>query len=616
MPNEITIYRDTFELAIIKPLDSSTMVKKIMGDHALNISFEDSRNIVFYINDWCTVYGETYRLNKLPVITKLADNMFKYSLTLEAEAFDLSKVLYLFLGSDNSLREVNFSLTETAAGFMDLLMKNIARIYTGWTLGEVIPTGTKTLTFNNQSCYNAIAAIAEAFETEFWIEGKRITLAKKGNDTGHTFRQGKYSGLYEITRQNVDSTGIVTRLYAFGSDKNLPPLYSSELLHMPGKNPGIIQNVTVDAADAGSGNTTYTFHFIEPLATDVTTLSIEYKLAGTTTWTNNTGSHLSPRFITVPSGTYDVRFRTYGGVYHNSVTDIITVSGPITTAVLPNNYLAYVEKNTNIYGIVEGVMTFPDVYPHRTGKVTSADATNIYRFGDALMDFDVMTHLSQGLERKITFNTGQLAGYTFKIASFDYSTKLFTILKNAEETALDIPSDLIKPAIGDEYVLHDIEMPQSYVDAAEVELQAKALAALDELSIPQVSYTGDFDPAYLKARGITLNIGDMVWIKDEQLGLERRIRVTQITRGIIQEYDFKIEMADVVQKGFRDTIVSGQAATSQGLTNLGNSLQNNAVFNNRIIGTLTFEQMPTTNSLSGHSYIVINNTDNKLYRLI
>jgi hypothetical protein len=67
----------------------------------------------------------------------------------------------------------------------------------------------------------------------------------------------------------------------------------------------------------------------------------------------------------------------------------------------------------------------------------------------------------------VVFNTGQLAGYTFEINRYNNATKTITINKNKDEKTLDIPSDLLHMQIGDEYVLVDIVMPQSYISNAE-----------------------------------------------------------------------------------------------------------------------------------------------------
>jgi hypothetical protein len=123
----------------------------------------------------------------------------------------------------------------TADTFMDLLLANAARVGT-WEKGQVIPTGYKNLTFSRENCYSALQRLAEAFGTEFAIEGRKMHLTKRAKDTGYEFKQGQHKGLYDVTRVNIDQTSIVTRLYAYGAQKNLPPdyrNYSQRRLKLP-----------------------------------------------------------------------------------------------------------------------------------------------------------------------------------------------------------------------------------------------------------------------------------------------------------------------------------------------------------------------------------------------
>src|SRR5690606_18573259 len=78
--------------------------------------------------------------------------------------------------------------------------------------------------------------IAEEYNTEFWIQSKTINLSRRGDATGLSFRYGKGNGLKSLIRSSVDDRDLVTRLYVFGSDRNLPPDYRSysKRLRLPG----------------------------------------------------------------------------------------------------------------------------------------------------------------------------------------------------------------------------------------------------------------------------------------------------------------------------------------------------------------------------------------------
>lgn len=518
----LDIYRGASLLVTIKPDNTSIQSKTIMGANELRITFEDSRYINFQINDTCSVFGEIYIIDRPVIVTKSSTLFYKYSLTMVVEGSLLARYQFLFLGADNSLRESDFSLMGSCEDFLNLVVANANRAGSGWIKGQYVVGEYKNLTFSKENCYNALGRIAEAFEVEFWILGKTIHLAKLSTDTGRTFRQGRFKGLYEITRQAQDNSSIATRLYAYGAEKNLPPDYRN----------------------------------------------------------------------------YSKRLQMTDGIL-------------------------FVENNIAKYGVIEYTELFEDIFPTRTGKVTSVNAANPYIFIDTAMDFDLNSYLLPGLTAKVTFNTGQLAGYEFELSAYNAGTKQFTILKNKNERVLDIPSTLLKPAIGDEYVLTDIMLPQPYIDAAEARLKLKAEEFLAAVSEPQLKYQIVFDPTYLKVKGFMPSIGDLVWLVDEELQVDRRIRITSASRNIVKEMEVSVELADVISVGKIDIIVNGQAANERQISSIGRLIQNRDILNNNMIGDQTLKQgslimpdIPTSSGVSGFSELIIDNITGKIYKKV
>ncbi|SEV88971.1 Prophage endopeptidase tail [Chitinophaga sp. YR573] len=481
---------DPVIITTIKPDSNSNQSKAVMGDNVINLQFDLSTYILFRIGDWCEVYGEKYYINKLPVIKKQSKYFYEYNLTMQAAYYDLAKVQYMFLNEDNELQEGDFSLMGNPSSFIDLLIQNANRIGSGWLKGEVIVADYVNMSFQAESCLEVLSRLATQFNTEYKIEGKTIHLAKKQKDTGYTFRIGKDRGLYDITRSNLDSSNVITRLYAFGSDKNLPPDYRN----------------------------------------------------------------------------YSTRLKL-----------------PVSVGEI------YLEKNTALYGTIEHTEIFDTIYPHRTGKVTAVDATNFYRFKDLTIDFNVNDYLLPGVSAKVTFNTGQLAGYTFDIQKFDNSTKEFTVLKNKNEKSIDVPSVDFRPAIADLYVLVDIQMPESYVTAAEEELRIKAQAWLDANSDPLLTYALTVDPVYMRKRRITPDIGNMVYIMDTELEVSRQIRITSFTRSFEDMYSYQFVLSDTVSSNPIADLYSGQGATGRDINDINGSLNNKASENN-LVGDVTIDQ--------------------------
>lgn len=582
----VSIFRGTDHLADVHPDENSVQIKAVMGDNIVNLAFAENHHIPFAIGDWCIVFGERYQLNARPTIKKVSRFRWEYSLRLEAEAYDLTKAQYMDYGPDNTLTEPDFSLMGTAADFVGHIIKNMARVDSGWSIGQVIPTGYKPLTFSKLNCYNALGQIAQAFDTEFWIVGKTIHLTKRSVDVGRKFRHGKGGGLYDLTRIPMDGTSVITRLYVYGAERNLPPSYPSKRLMLPGV-------VTDGAGQYGfkniewftsevSGGMFTTFSFLPPTGPNINALSISYSGPGGSG--NSTAGNTTPRSITLPaSAWYDIRFTVHvmGGTSYTTEPFRITANAAGVGLQGDPPRVPYIEKNILQYGAIEGIKVFDDIYPRRTGKVTAVDATNIMRFRDNTLDFDINGQLMPGIAAKVTFQTGELAGYTFDIESYDAGSKWIQVLKNRDEKAIDVPSELLRPQIGDEYVLHDIIMPQTYIDAAEEDLAAKAALMMDSISIDQEKYGFNFDPTVLRRIKYVPRTGDLIWISDDDLGVNRRIRITSTTRNIVNEHEVAVEVADTIQFNTVERIVSGQNINTQDIQNLQRFVANRDILNNK-----------------------------------
>lgn len=459
----LTIYRAGVVVDTIKPDDSSVQYKKVMGENELRLQFSLSYQANFAIGDYTDVFGERYKINQLPIVEKISTFRYEYTMTMQGLFYDLTKVQYFFLGDDNTYKEPDFSLMGNGDTFIDLLITNLARTGQTWIKGQVIPTVYKNITFSATTCYDALAAVAQAFDTEYWFDGNKIHLTKIQKNTGQVFQHGRNKGLYSIIRQLADDASLITRLYVYGSDKNLPADYRN----------------------------------------------------------------FSKRLL-IPA---------------------------------PDTYL---EANTAAYGIIESTTILEDIYPHRTGTVSAVDAGNIFHFKDASIDFNVNNQLLPGASAKVTFNTGQLAGYTFEISRFDNATKEFTILLNKNETAYEdgIPNSFIRPGIGDEYVITDIQMPQIYIDAAEAELKAKAEQLLTTYSEPVYNYKITFDPVYLRNKKILPVIGNVIWLKDTDLKVNQAIRIIATTRSLVNENEIEADISDIVSTGVITKLSSSISATS------------------------------------------------------
>lgn len=222
-----------------------------------------------------------------------------------------------------------------------------------------------------------------------------------------------------------------------------------------------------------------------------------------------------------------------------------------------------------LYGIFEGSVIFDEIYPHRTGTVSAINASEHLQFTDASMDFDLNAkdgentlYLIPGNVAKAVFQTGGLAGYEFEIEKYEHSTKTFTLKQNKDPKGLEMPSanePAFQIAVGDTYVIVDINMPQSYINAAELELEAKTLEYLDNYAVPTVKYSLELDEFFIRDTAESLNVfevGDTVNIEDSDLGINARIKIIEFTRDILRPYKYNLVIRDMPQNNlFRKFLV-------------------------------------------------------------
>lgn len=266
-------------------------------------------------------------------------------------------------------------------------------------------------------------------------------------------------------------------------------------------------------------------------------------------------------------------------VNENEVVSRLYVNGGSTN--IPNEYRgfsknllmptsAYLEDTALIseIGLIEGSITFEEIYPKRTG-VISALGNSVFKFVDSSMDFDLnekeadgitTKYLISGTSAKIHFNTGNLAGYQFEIkkGGYDHATKTFEIIPFTNEQGQKFPdenSQAFQFSVGDEYKILDIYMPQSYITNAENELLAKATEQFNLLKQPKVAYDLEVDSSFISSLATPISIGDYVRVKDSDLGVDKLLRVQSISKNLITNEVDSIVIADAYEVNYASKLI-------------------------------------------------------------
>ena len=455
--------------SVFRVIKSIKQITELRTNDVINIEIEAREYFSFTIGDNFKYLDKVYTLNQIPQIIKIASNQFKYTITFEGVQFDLRRVSYDVNIDTTGSAVYGETLTANLELFLKVLISNANRVFPSkWVLGQ-FPTDseTKTMVFSEEeNCLNVLQNICTEYDTDFVIKTapngvNTLHILKVGEDIPLEFKVGFQQGLYNLSRDKVDSNDIVTRLKVYGSTKNLGTDYRANRLVLAGKNKS------------------------------------------------------------------------------NS----------------------YIDNTPGVakYGIYEATKIYEDIYPRRKGKVTSISSESVYKFSDSSMGFDLKErdengtkYLLDGVSAKIHFNTGNLAGYEFEVHDYNHTTKEFHIIKLTDENDYQFPSsdnNVFRIGVGDEYVILDIKMPQSYIDNAEAELLEKATEYLSEKQEPLVQYTLAIDTLFLQR---TLNetvseffsIGDFVKVVDVDLDLNRYIRIKSIERDLSNPFDYKLTLSD------------------------------------------------------------------------
>lgn len=240
---------------------------KWMGDCFLTIDLKNNAPINFKIGDYIIYRGERFELNYEPGKDKKASlNTYGEGFVYDSVKFnalqdELSRSEFLdVVLNDNELHYTalpKFSFyVESLDDLLDRIQANLdeqigkgvwkvysrnkkrslqrgcsdadwTNVYGGGTPKNVIES--KSITVDGKTCWEALALVNSEWDVNFIVRGRNVYVGTAGVLAKNIFKYGLGKGLSELI-QNADSEQqIVTRLRAYGSEKNLPSHYYADL---------------------------------------------------------------------------------------------------------------------------------------------------------------------------------------------------------------------------------------------------------------------------------------------------------------------------------------------------------------------------------------------------
>lgn len=227
----MTIYDPSGVVVYEAPITTSATIKRqLMGDYYIELVFDAVDRID--VGRGCYILYNNHRFeimsNVIPDDT--SQGGLRYTLRFEAQQSQMKRCKVFW--RDGETLEVSFALTSDISTFGQLIIDNVNAFLGGstFTLGSV-PSDTemKAISFAGDSCWGAVATIAETFGVEWWTEedGDNVRLCFGKLETGDSVEFRKGDIVSSIPSKKGDDASYGTRFYVFGSTKNLPTDYGT-----------------------------------------------------------------------------------------------------------------------------------------------------------------------------------------------------------------------------------------------------------------------------------------------------------------------------------------------------------------------------------------------------
>ena len=257
-----------------------------MGECFVAVTLENEAPIEFSIGDYVEYRNERFEINYDPGKIKCASKdsyggAFKYdSVKFNALSDELARcdmldlVLYDNKLHYTALPQFSFYI-ESLDDLLDRIQANLDELYgtASWKIysrnrkrslqrgclgsewDSVYGEGTSdntidstSISISDQTCWDALSLVNSQFDVNFIVRNRTVYVGTAGVPTTNVFKYGKGKGLYEIEQNSESDQMIVTRLRAYGSNRNLPSRYYADLGSIP------FLNITGDYHESSTEN--------------------------------------------------------------------------------------------------------------------------------------------------------------------------------------------------------------------------------------------------------------------------------------------------------------------------------------------------------------------------
>lgn len=486
--DEMTIYNPSGKAIYDAPVTTSAIIKyALMGDYYIELPFSLLTPLDFPLGSYITYKGRKFEI--MSEVYPDFDNKtggYKYMLQFQAQQNHMKNFICFWLGGDNP--EAVFHNTTDLASFGALIVANMNKALGGnnWQMGSVNvehPETNKLVSFNGDTCWDALSSIAETFDVEWWTEenGSIVTLhfGKLNFGTPETFKRGEV--VKSIPAKKGDDSEYGTRFYVFGSTRNL----------------------TKEYGQSEQGGVT---------------------------------NHVSEVRLRLPDGQQYIDARP--GLTKNEIKEVVVFFDDI----YPKNTETVTSVETIDRTIIEGqtdkayVMVCNDT-PFLPSDVIEGETLGAHFTSGDLIGWDFELAL-------IDDNGDNIDPATWKPE--DGFNKKFEIIAQVEtsgESQQIIPNENMRPRGKDDdrgpdtFVLTGVKLPQQRIDEAEQELLNAGTSYAAKHSSDTTVYDCETNPVYCTHNEKNYEAGQAVRLMGPQFGIDGRLsRIQGYEKKLYNEY--------------------------------------------------------------------------------
>lgn len=230
--DEMTIYDTSGEVILDAPVTTDAVIRYVlMGDYYIGLPFNLLEPADFPRGSYVMYKGRKFEImsNVRPEFDDTTGG-YKYSLQFWAQQNHMKRRKCKWLQGQNP--ETTFHDTTDLASFGNLIADNMNAFLGGenWKVAAVpeeFAEVTKLVSFDRDSCWDAINTIAETFDVEWWTveNGAEVWIyfGKLEFGTPEVFKRGDV--VTSIPAKKGDDANYGTRFFVFGSTRNLTADY-------------------------------------------------------------------------------------------------------------------------------------------------------------------------------------------------------------------------------------------------------------------------------------------------------------------------------------------------------------------------------------------------------